>query len=128
MSKILTLDSGGYVSDPPLVVDIIMNNFFIANYTQTVVHWGRIHSLPYLISSHAEDMFGLASAIERALEIMLSSHFDTVVVNCTIEEIMKDEPLQNIRVEASVLKDGVTMDIGKLLSIVKNRVSGITDI
>ena len=128
MSKILTLDSGGYVGDPPLVVDVIMSNFFVANYSQTVVHWGKIHSLPHLLSVYAEDMSGLAGAIESALEEMLTSYFDTAMVECNIVALKEDDSLQNIKIYASVLKDGITMDVGKLLSLVKNRVSMITDI
>lgn len=128
MSKILTLDTSGYVSDPPMITDIVMNNFFVANYTQTNVHWGQIHSLPWLISKHAEDMYGLSDAVERALEIMLSGYFDTVNVSCEIMPITEERPLQNIKVTATVFKDGAAMDVGKLLTLVKNRISKVENI
>ena len=128
MSKILTLDTSGYVSDPPMVTDIVMNNFFVANYSQTNVHWGQIHSLPYLLAKYAQDMNGLSNNIESALQTMLGAHFDTVNVSCEIVPITQDNPLQNIRVTATVYKDGAGFDVGKLLTLVKNRISKIENI
>lgn len=128
MSKILTLDSSGYVSDPPLIVDILMRNFFVANYTQTNVHWGQIHSLPYLISKYASDMYGLSDSIKRSLEEMLSGHFESVNVDVEIVDISDETPLQNIKITASVYSNNIAFDVGRLLTLVKNRISKIEDI
>lgn len=128
MAKILTLDTSGYVSDPPLVTDIIMRNFFVANMSQTNLHWGQIHSLPYLISKYASNMIGLQSAIEQSLQSMLGGYFDTVNVDCDIIPISEENPLQNIKITATVFKDGVSFDVGKLLTLVKNRISEIENI
>lgn len=128
MNKILTLDTSGYVSDPPLIVDIVMNNFFRANRSQTNVHWGQIHSLAFLISRHAQDMTGLENAIQDALVIMLGAHFDHAEVECDIEDISNDNVLQNIKVSATVYSGNISYDIGKLLTMVKNRVSKIEDV
>ena len=128
MNNIMTLDTSGYVSDPPLVVDIIMNNFFRANRSQTNVHWGQIHSLSFLLAQYAEDMDGLSSAIETSLEIMLSAHFDSSNITCTIADISETNVLQNITVTATVFLDGASFDVGKLLSLVNNRISKVEDI
>ncbi len=128
MNKILTLDTSGYISDPPLIVDTVMNNFFRANRSQTNVHWGQIHSLPYLIATHAEDMDGLETAIENALVIMLTAHFDDAEVTCEITDISETNLLQNIKVSATVFDNGLSYDVGKLLSVVKNRISKVEDI
>lgn len=128
MNKILTLDTSGYVSDPPLITDIVMNNFFRANRSQTNVHWGQIHSLAFLISRHAQDMRGLETAIEDALEIMLTAHFDHVEIECTIDDISNEDVLQNIKVMATVYVGNVAYDLGKLLTLVKNRVSKIEEV
>lgn len=128
MNKIMTLDTSGYVSDPPLVVDIVMNNFFRANRSQTNVHFGQIHSLPYLLAQYSENMNGLSTAIETALEIMLSAHFDSSNVTCTIDDISETNVLQNITVTATVFLNGSSFDVGKLLSLVRNRISKVEDI
>lgn len=128
MNKILTLDTSGYVSDPPLIVDRVMRNFFVANYTQTNVHWGQIHSLPHLIAKFAEDMYGLSDAISSALESMLSGYFSSVLVDVTLEDIVENEPQQNIKIVATVYMDGAAFDVGKLLTLVKNRISKIENI
>lgn len=128
MSKILTLDSSGYVSDPPLIADRIMRTFFVANYSQTNLYWSQIHSLPNLIAVHAEDMHGLSDAISSALESMLSGHFTSANVDVTIEGIYENDPKQNIKIVATVYQDGVAFDVGKLLTLVKKRISGIENI
>lgn len=128
MTKILTLDSSGYVSDPPLIVDRIMRNFFVANYTQTNVHYGQIKSLTHLISRHAENMFELSDAIKRALESMLGAHFESVIVDVEINEIDNANVLQNIKITASVYSGDIAFDVGKLLSLVRNKISNIEDL
>ena len=128
MNKILTLDTSGYVSDPPLIVDRVMKNFFAANYTQTNLHWGQIHSLPHLISKFAEDMYGLSEAISGSLEHMLGGYFSSVSVSVTIDDIVENDPQQNIKIVATVYMDGAAFDVGKLLTLVKNRISKIENI
>lgn len=128
MNKILTLDTSGYVSDPPLVVDIVMNNFFRANHSQTNVHSGQILSLMYLIAKHAEDMIGLSSAIEDALEIMLGAHFESANITVEIDDTSTIDVLQNIKISATVFEGGASYDVGRLLSLVKNRISKIESI
>ena len=128
MNKILTLDSSGYVSDPPLIVDRVMKNFFVANYSQTNLHWGQIYSLPHLIAKFAEDMFGLSDAISSSLESMLGGYFSSVSVDVTIDDIVENDPQQNIKIVATVYMDGAAFDVGKLLTLVKNRISKIENI
>lgn len=126
--KIMTLDSRGYISDPPLVADIIMRNFFVSNYTQTNVHWGNIHSLPYLVSMYAEDILGLTNAIRNALTTMLSVKFDRVDIDVTAKPIVEDnESQQEIVVDAKLYLGLNVYSLGKLISLVDNRVSGIID-
>lgn len=128
MNKIMTLDTSGYVSDPPRIIDTVMNNFFRANRSQTVVHWGQIHSLPYLLSRHAEDMSGLSTAIETALEIMLGAHFDSANITCVIADTSETDTLQNITITATVFDANASYDAGRLLTLVKNRISKIENI
>ena len=128
MSKILTLDTSGYVSDPPLIVDRVMRNFFVANYTQTNLLWGHIHSLPWLLSRFAEDMYGLSDAISSSLESMLAGYFSNVSVEVSFSDIVEHAPKQNIKIVATVYHDGVAFDVGKLLTLVKKRISGIESI
>ena len=128
MNKLLTLDSSGYVSDPPLIVDILMRNFFVANYTQTVVHYGRIHSLPYLISKHSKNKYALSDDIKRSLEALLSAHFDAATVEVEITSMDNSPGLENIKITASVYKDDLVLDVGKLLSLVNDKISNVETI
>ena len=73
-------------------------------------------------------MDGLETAIENALVIMLTAHFDDAEVTCEITDISETNLLQNIKVSATVFDNGLSYDVGKLLSVVKNRISKVEDI
>lgn len=126
--KLLTLDSSGYISDPPLIIDRILNNFAVANYSQTVVHYGQIKSLPWLIQRYAQDKFGLQAGIKDSLEIMLSGYFDTVDVEVNIvPDIDGVEVKQNIIIDVIVSRGMQSWSIGKLLQMVNQKLFKIED-
>lgn len=126
--KLLTLDSSGYISDPPLIIDRILNNFAVANYSQTVVHYGQIKSLPWLIQRYAQDKFGLQAGIKDSLEIMLSGYFDTVDVEVNIvPDIDGVEVKQNIIIDVVVSRGMQSWSIGKLLQMVNQKLFKIED-
>lgn len=126
--KLLTLDSAGYLSDPPLIIDRILNNFAVANYSQSIVHYGQIKSLAWLIQRYAQDKYGLQSSIKESLEIMLSGYFDTVDVNVSIEPTLEEtEVKQNIIIDVMVSRGIQTWSMGKLLQTVNNKLFKIED-
>ncbi len=126
--KLMSLDSSGYISDPPLIVDRILNYFAVANYSQTVVHYGQIKSLPWLIQRYAQDKYGLQSGIKESLELMLGGYFDTVDVECTIEpDIENLEVKQNILVDVVVTRGIQSWSMGKLLQMVNQKLFKIED-
>lgn len=124
--KMLTLDTMGYLSNPSLIVDRTFRNFFVANYSQSSVHHGDIKSLPYLITKNAENYYSLASDIRLALEMMLSGYFDNVEVECTIDPISEAQTTkQIITVNVDVYRGLNKWSAGRLLTLVKNRISKI---
>ena len=73
-------------------------------------------------------MFGLSDAISSSLESMLGGYFSSVSVDVTIDDIVENDPQQNIKIVATVYMDGAAFDVGKLLTLVKNRISKIENI
>lgn len=127
--KLLTLDMAGYITDPSIIADRLMSNFFVSNYSQTNVHYGDIKSLPYLIYKHAEDMLGLQRAITSELESLLLSAFDRVNVDCTINDKSEElERIQIIVINATVYRGIHEYNLGKLIGLVRGRISTIEDI
>lgn len=126
MEKMITLDTMGYVNDPSIILDRVFRNFFVANYSQTNVHYGRIHSLPWLIQRHGEQYFELSLAIKDALTEMLKGYFDSVDVDCDISPSVDGlEVKQIITVSINVYRGLQGWSAGRLLTMVKNRVSKI---
>lgn len=127
--KMVTLDMGGYVSDPPSIVDRIFRNFFVSNYSQTNVHYGKIQSLPWIIARYAEDMYGMELAIKHALQTMFEGFFERVDVDVHIDPTDgKDSIDHTIQVDVTVYKNSIAYSAGKLLSLVKTRISKIEDV
>lgn len=132
MRKMITLDSDGYISDPSHIIDRTMNNFFTSNYSQTVVHVGQIKSLPYLVRQFASDNYGLERACIKALTDMLSAHFESVIVEANIEPIDPEKP-DSDRVSLTIsavvyTANGKSYDMAKLLSLVNNKITNITEV
>lgn len=126
--KLLTLDMGGYISDPPLVADRIMRNFFVANYSQTNVHYGDIHSLPYIIYQYAEDMLSMSDAIKNNLQAMFTGFFNEV--NVTVDIVDLDESIEvkkNIIIDVVLRKDVNTFSLGRLVEMTNGKISGIRE-
>lgn len=128
-TKLITLDSMGYVSDPSIIIDRVFRNFFVANYSQTNVHYGKIHSLPWLIANYPEDYFRLQVVIKDALTSMLKYYFDNVEVDVNIEPLHENlEIKQIITVELHVYRGLQKWSGGRLLHLVKNRISKVEEI
>lgn len=128
-NKLITLDTMGYISDPSLIIDRVFRYFFVANYSQTNVHYGNIKSLPWLIARYPEDYFSLQREIKDALTSMLYGYFDNVEIDCTIAPEMEGlEVKQIITIDFTVYRGGRSWSGGKLLTLIKNRISKIEEV
>ena len=126
--KLMTLDTSGYVSDPPSIIDRVFQNFFVANYSQTNLHYGKIYSLPWLIARHAEDPIGLEVGIRSALLTMFAM-FDRVECDVSVDySDEKPDSEYEIKVDLVVYIGINQYSAGRLLSMVKNKISNIETI
>lgn len=128
-TKLITLDSMGYTSDPSIIIDRVLRHFFVANYSQTNVHYGQIKSLPWLIQQHPQNYSYLQTEIEDAIKALLYGYFDNVECNVTIEPVNEATEIdQIITVDVNVYRGAKKWSGGHLLQVVKNRVSKIEEI
>lgn len=122
-----TLDSSGWVSDPPNIVNRILTNFFVANHSQTVVHWGKVYSLPFIIAENAEDDVGLKEDIKTALSTMLRGYFTNVTVDIDVVPFNDADQRRNVIIDVLVNVNDATYSLGKLLTLVKDNIIEIKD-
>lgn len=116
------------MSDPPLIADRVMRNFFVANYSQTNVHYGEIQSLPYLIYKDAENMELLKNDIETALGKLLRGYFESVDVNVEIKNLEEEvESVQNITIDVVVQSGLNRYSLGRLIYLANGRISKIEE-
>lgn len=123
-----TLSSSGYVSDPATKLERLVAYFFIADYSQSNQHFGKVASLPYLIKAHGERPDVLVDRIQGTLELMLSSYFESSYVNVSLQDPLSVDPEYDIVLEGNVTHAGVKYDISRLLTISNNTLSKVSEL
>lgn len=123
-----TLSSGGFIHDPAVKLEKIVAYFFIADYSQSNQHRGRVASLPYLIKNHGHEPSILVDRIQSTLEGMLGAYFDTCYVNVSQEDPLTSKPEYNIIVDGTVSQGGKKYDISRLLTISNNTLASVSEL
>lgn len=112
-----TLSTGGFVKDPAQVLDTLLSYFFVADYSQSNAHYGKVSSLPYIIKDKSNDISGLKRSVESALDTLLSGYFDSINIDVTVEQKNRDAESYDIQLAGTVTLDGKSYGIAKLLSV-----------
>lgn len=122
-----SLSSAGFIKDPAAKLEKVFAYFFIADYSQSNQHRGTIASLPYLIKTHGHRPEDLSDQIENTLRIVLSSYFDTADVKVSIKDPLDDGPEYDIVVQGTVVEQGKTHGLAKLLSVSNNTLNKVSN-
>lgn len=122
-----SLSSAGFIKDPALKLEKAMSYFFIADYSQSTQHAGRIASLPYLVKQHGRRPEELADRVESTVTSLLNAYFDSSTVDVYVQDPLSDKPEYGIVLEGSVVENGKTYSISKLLSVSNNLLQQVAD-
>lgn len=116
-----TLDVRGQLTDPYQVLDQLLADVFVANYSQSVLYKGHVSSMVYLLKKHADDPSALASATENMLTAYLSRHFDLVHTAATVVDYLNDPDVIDkrftLRLEIKFTVNNVAYDAAHLAFI-----------
>lgn len=123
-----TLSSAGFVRDPAVILERQLSYFFIADYSQSNQHYGRVASLPYLIKNYAHRPDMLVDRIATAIENMLASYFESVAITVELTEPYEDSPQFDITLEGSVTQNGSRYGIARLLTISNSTLKNVADL
>ena len=78
-----SLSEDGWVRDSLQKADYLFGDFFVANYSQTVIYPGKVSSLPYIIQQYSGDPNSTAEALEKQLIEYFSEYFPNVECQVT---------------------------------------------
>lgn len=128
-----SLTSTGWITDPLQRADLILYDFFVANYSQSIIFRGQIKSLPYYIHRN-RDMSVLRDVLQTAITTLLNSYYDSAEISIKISPIknalgiVDNEFTMDIQLSAIVIQDGKRYSLGKLINVENSSVSKISNI
>ena len=129
MKVIPTLTLDGFVSDVNTTILKIYQYFVTSDYSQSVMYFDNISSLKYLIGQAGSDLDKLEDDISETLYTMCQRYCDdvTVDVEITTEKISETKHSNNIKINITVIEDGVTYDLERSVIMSDNKILKIND-
>jgi len=86
MSTLPTLSGAGFTNDGRVKLYKLFAYFIASDYSQTVLYYGNVSSLKYLLMKYGDDFTTLKSEINSTLMSMYRRYFPTVEVNTDVVE------------------------------------------
>lgn len=127
-----SLSAIGWVTDAAVKADKILCDFITANYSQTILFRGKIKSLAYYIQ-HQQSEHELEETLHLNITRLLEAYYDSCDVNIKITPIevngvVESDNRLDIRIDAIVVQDGTRYSLGKIVSVVNNKIGQILSI
>ena len=125
-----TLSRAGWSKSPAEMVDFLLSDFFIAEYSQSYLYKDNITSLPYLIQRYQGDVPGLVEAMRRYLEDYLGSYLDDILVDVTSDAGTSENPTSAVAITIYIQfsRNGVVYSVGKLIETLNSRIKKIVNL
>ncbi len=125
-NAIPSLSGKGWIQDVKPKADKLMAYYLTSNYSQTDLFRGDVVSLPKQVQEHNSDPVALRDLIRADLERLLGRYFDSVTVDVSTDIPNKDDPARlNITLNATVVQDGVSYALGRLIESAQGQVAKI---
>ena len=115
MTVVPTLSTDGWLTTVDKKADKLLSYFFLSEHSQSVLYYGSVVSLPYLIATHGSTPDTLRQEIGVNLGSLLSSFFEDVKYNVKIIEGNVQDSTYDIVLSASVVDKGERYDLSYLV-------------
>ena len=92
-----------------------MGYFLLSQYSQSVLYYSKIHSLPYLLACHGGHLSTLREQIGLSFYELFIRYFDDVNYQVDIKESKGSDTVFIIRLSASVMSESVRYDLAYLV-------------
>jgi hypothetical protein len=119
--KLITLDTGGWVSDPLTKAIKLMEYFRASEYSQSTEFTG-VHSLAYLVQQEGNNPVNFAALLQNNLNALFIGHFDAVSIQTSLDEEDSSDGLFNVNVDVKITDGGMHYSLGSMLQASNNKV------
>lgn len=122
-----TLSTSGWVKDIGQKAEALLSYFLVSDANQSVVAWGRVHSMPKLLQNY-QDPSTLSAEVRQAVYAMFKNHFDAVDVSVLINAIMdagQETGESEMKITITVTENGKRYSVGRLLTLTNNRIKKV---
>lgn len=129
MKAVPTLTTDGFISDPSIMLIKIYEYFLSSDYSQSVIFYGNISSLPYLIREAGSDFDELKILVKDTLNKMCSRYWtnSNVDVTFTSTPISSTKHSNNINIDIIIIDNGRTYTLNKSVNITDYKVKTFDD-
>lgn len=110
-----TLSVDGWITSINKKADHLMGYFLLSQYSQSVLYYSNIQSLPYLIARYASDQMTLREQIGLSFYELFTPYFDEVSYQVDIRSSNNNDTVYEIRLSASVVSEGMRYDLAYLV-------------
>jgi hypothetical protein len=119
------LDGSGWCTDPSTLLIQLFKHMVVAEFSQSNIFYGKITSLPYLISLYQKDPDTLVVKLESALKEYIGAYLSNVIIN--IKYIQNPNALMQYSVNLSIsgYYDNVYCDLSKEMLINNGQISNM---
>jgi len=112
-----TMSVVGFVTGVTETIDRMFAYWLTAQYSQSYIARGNIHSFQYLIQRHDGDPDALCTAVQSDLKKYFLGTFDKVDVVCTprYATSKRQEKFYTLEIDIKVVRDNIGYDVARRL-------------
>jgi hypothetical protein len=124
-----TLSAGGFITAPSDKADMLLSHFFESEKSQTALYGDGVSSLQWILEQYGHDISTVTNQIRSVLEGYLSKYYTSAIVTVSSNEstVIPSTSI-TLTIHASVVEEGVTYSIGKLIETSNSKITKITKI
>lgn len=124
---LVSLSSMGWITSLEHQVDQLFADFVTSEYSQSVLYYGNILSLPHLVQKSGNDKQKFRRDLKSALEQLFSFYTETTI-DVTVEDLSTGSIRYNANVYCDVRYDGQEYNLARQLVIADAKVKKIVNL
>lgn len=124
-----TMSSIGWINTLAEKADYQISVFVTAEFSQSVLHYGKIPSLQYLLKQYAQRPLELEANLRTVLEAIMSTAFPGQAQTTVTVEADESNPSNlTIRLQAFITQNGQQYMVGRMVQYESSRIVSISKI
>lgn len=123
----VSLSSMGWITSLEHQVDQMFADFVTSEYSQSVLYYGNILSLPYIVQRYGNDKQKFRRKMKEALDKLFSFYTETSI-EVTVEDVTQGSARYNVNVRCIVTYDNQEYNLARQLTIADSKVKQIVNL